>query len=84
MGVREAEPVDEAARIEENLKESRVNAIQMQAKTVDKIFGIVDENGNVPPPINPGRQCWSCDAETESDRHRWCSPECRDAYERDL
>ena len=32
---------------------------------------------------NPSQKCWSCEADTESDRHRWCSSECRDRYQKE-
>lgn len=30
---------------------------------------------------NPDKKCWSCGFETESEQHRWCCPECRNAWQ---
>jgi hypothetical protein len=32
---------------------------------------------------NPSKICWSCEAETESEQHRWCSVECTNAWSRE-
>jgi hypothetical protein len=68
MGVREAEPVDEALRIEEGIKDEKIKGIRYQASQINT--------------SNPSGICWACDAETGHDR-RWCSVECRDIWDND-
>lgn len=62
------DPVDEASRIEGALIDRRIAGIRQQA-------GKLSTN-------NPSGVCWSCDAETGTER-RWCCIECRNAWEKD-
>jgi len=32
---------------------------------------------------NPGQECLSCGFETKSEKHRWCSPLCRDIWSKE-